>query len=119
MRWLELVDLAEHCNVTAEELSYGQQKLLAIVRLFATGADVFLLDEPTAGVNPTLVQRLLDMIRNIAREGKTVVIIEHNMNVVLEITEWAYFMEDGQVSASGLPQEVLGNKAVRARYLGL
>jgi branched-chain amino acid transport system ATP-binding protein/branched-chain amino acid transport system permease protein len=118
-RLLELVNLAEHCNVAAEELSYGQQKLLAIARLLASNSDVFLLDEPTAGVNPTLVQRLLDVIRDLANGGKTVVVIEHNMSVVLEVADWAYFMDDGQVTAFGLPQEVLGDATVRARYLGL
>jgi ABC-type branched-subunit amino acid transport system ATPase component len=119
LRWLELVDLLEHRNTPAEELSYGQQKLLAIVRLLAAGADVFLLDEPTAGVNPVVVSRLLKLIRNLAEQGKTVVVIEHNMSAVLEVAQWAYFMEEGQVTAFGLPQEILGNDSIRARYLGL
>jgi len=119
LRWLELVNLAEHRFRAAEELSWGQQKLLALVRLLAVGTEVLLLDEPTAGVNPSLIDHLLDVIRNVAQQGKTVVVIEHNMNVVLDIAQWAYFMDNGQVTAFGLPEEVLGNKSVRARYLGL
>jgi branched-chain amino acid transport system permease protein len=117
--WLELVDLIAYRSELAEALSYGQQKLLAIARLLAAGADVLLLDEPSAGINPVLVQRLLEVIRNLAKEGKTVVLIEHNMNVVLEIAQWTYFMDDGQVTAFGLPEEVLGDVGVRTRYLGL
>lgn len=118
-RWLEFVDLADHHPVAAEKLSYGQQKLLAIARLLTAGAEVLLLDEPTAGVNPLLIGRLLAVIRTLAGEGKTVVVIEHNMNVVLDIADWAYFMDDGKVTAFGLPEEVLDDENVRARYLGL
>lgn len=117
--WLELVDLAAYRSELAEALSYGQQKLLAIARLLAAGADVLLLDEPSAGINPILLERLSDVIKNLAIEGKTIVVIEHNMNVVLEIAQWTYFMDDGQVTAFGLPEEVLGDVGVRTRYLGL
>lgn len=119
LAWLELVDLASHSNERAEALSYGQQKLLAIARLLAAGADVLLLDEPSAGINPKIVKRLLEVIRSLADEGRTIVVIEHNMNVVLDIAQWAYFMDDGRVTAFGLPDEVLGDVNVRTRYLGL
>jgi ABC-type branched-subunit amino acid transport system ATPase component len=117
--WLELVDLLAYRDELAEALSYGQQKLLAIARLLAAGADVLLLDEPSAGINPVLVKRLSEVIKKLASEGKTIVVIEHNMNVVLEIAQWTYFMDDGQVTAFGLPEEVLGDVGVRTRYLGL
>lgn len=117
--WLELVDLLAYRDELAEALSYGQQKLLAIARLLAAGADVLLLDEPSAGINPILLKRLSEVIKNLASEGKTIVVIEHNMNVVLEIAQWTYFMDDGQVTAFGLPEEVLGDVGVRTRYLGL
>lgn len=118
-RWLEFVGLRELENSLAEDLSYGQQKLLAIARLLAAGADVFLLDEPTAGVNPEMVRSLLSLIRRLAKEGKTVVVIEHNMNVVMEIADWVFFMDEGQIVAFGLPEEVLGDRTVRAAYLGI
>jgi ABC-type branched-subunit amino acid transport system ATPase component len=117
--WLEFVGLSEQEQIQAENLSYGQQKLLALARLMASGADVFLLDEPTAGVNPEMVRLLLDLIRRLAEEGKTIVVIEHNMNVVMEVADWVFFMDNGQIVAFGLPDEVLGDRAVRAAYLGL
>lgn len=119
LRWLDFVALAERRAAAAAELSYGQQKLLAIARLLAAGADVLLLDEPTSGVHPTLAQRLLGVVRDLAGEGKTVVVIEHNMGVVLEVADWAYFMDEGRVAAAGVPREVLGDAAVRTRYIGL
>ncbi|MEM1553012.1 MAG: ABC transporter ATP-binding protein [Candidatus Bathyarchaeia archaeon] len=118
-RWLTFVGLIELENALAEDLSYGQQKLLAIARLLAAGADVFLLDEPTAGVNPEMVRSLLALIRRLAEEGKTVVVIEHNMNVVMEIADWCFFMDEGQIVAFGLPDEVLGDRTVKAAYLGI
>lgn len=119
LRLLELVDLEEHWRNSAEALSYGQQKLLAIARLLAAGADSLLLDEPTAGVNPVLIDRLLGIIRKIAESGRTIAIIEHNMNVVLDIADWVYFMNEGQIVAFGTPREVLEDPEVRATYLGL
>jgi ABC-type branched-subunit amino acid transport system ATPase component len=119
MRLLEFVGLADQAQELAENLSYGQQKLLAIARLLAADADVLLLDEPTAGVNPQMVGTLLDVIRRLAAEGKTVVVIEHNMNVVIEIADWVYFMDEGQVVSFGLPSDVLGDPEVRAAYIGL
>ena len=117
--WLELVDLTSERQQPAESLSYGQQKLLALARILTAGADVLLLDEPTAGVNPVLIDRLQLVIRKLAQAGKTVVVIEHNMNVVLAIADWVYFIDDGKVTAFGLPEEVLSDADVRARYLGL
>jgi len=118
-RLLEFVGLADRINDLGEDLSYGQQKLLAIARLLAADADVFLLDEPTAGVNPQRVKALLDLIRRLAGEGKTVVIIEHNMTVVIEIANWVYFLDEGQVAAFGMPEEVLADPEVRTAYVGL
>jgi len=118
-RWLAFVGLSELENTRAEDLSYGQQKLLAIARLLAGGADVFLLDEPTAGVNPETVRSLLVLIRRLAESGKIVVVIEHNMNVVMEVADWVFFMDEGQIIAFGLPEEVLGDRTIRAAYLGI
>jgi ABC-type branched-subunit amino acid transport system ATPase component len=119
MKLLESVGLAERAAEMAENLSYGQQKLLAIARLLAADADFILLDEPTSGVSPQMVEKLLNVIRSLAREGKTIVVIEHNINVVMEISDWVYFMDEGQVVSFGLPYEVLGDPEVRAAYVGL
>jgi len=115
---LASVNLEAKAEELAEDLSFGQQKLVAIARLLAADADVLLLDEPTAGVNPGLVDRLLSTIESLADEGKTIVVIEHNMDVVLEISDWVYFMDDGEVTSFGLPRDVLGDPEVRKAYMG-
>jgi ABC-type branched-subunit amino acid transport system ATPase component len=119
MNLLEFVGLQDKARELAESLSYGQQKLLAIARLLAADSNVLLLDEPAAGVSVQMVTTLLDVIRQLAKEGKTVVVIEHNMNVVVEVADWIYFMDDGQVVSFGLPNEVLGDPEVRSAYIGL
>jgi ABC-type branched-subunit amino acid transport system ATPase component len=116
---LGFVELSGMEDTLAENLSYGQQKLLAIARLLAADAEMLLLDEPTAGVNPTLARKLLEFIRELAKRGKTVVVIEHNMNVIMEVCDWAFFMDDGKLLSFGLPKDVLGNKEIRAAYMGL
>jgi len=116
---LKFVGLEDKAGELAENLSYGQQKLLSIARLLACGADVLLLDEPTAGVNPQMVGKLLELIKDLAKSGKTLIIIEHNMNVVVEVANWVYFMDEGQVTSFGLPADVLGDPEVRKAYIGI
>ncbi len=116
---LDFVGLAEKANSRAEDLSYGQQKLVAIARLLAADADLILLDEPTAGVNPTRITQLLDVLHKLAQNGKTILLIEHNMQVVCEIADLAHFLENGKVIASAKPKELLRDEKIRASYIGL
>lgn len=117
---LNFVGLTGYEDALAEELSFGQQKLLAIARLLANEAQVLLLDEPASGVHPELVKKLLALIRRLAQEdSKTIVVIEHNMNVVKEIAGVAYFMDHGRILSAGLPHEVLADQQVREAYIGL
>ena len=116
---LEFVGLKQKERVFAEDLSYGQQKLLSIARLLYGDFDILLLDEPTAGVNPAMIEKILEVIKNLAKMGKTIIIIEHNMNVVYRISDWVYFMNEGAIVAFGFPDEVLGNEEVRRIYIGL
>ena len=118
-KWLDFVGLQDKESHFAESLSFGQQKLLAIARLMAGGFDVILLDEPTAGVNPVMIKEILSVIQKLADEGKTPIIIEHNMNVVLEISDWVWFMDEGKIVSFGLPEDVLGNQSVKEAYIGL
>lgn len=119
INFLEIVGLAGKAEELAENLSYGQQKLLAIARLLATDSRVLLLDEPTSGVSPQMVDELLNIIRKLAREGKTIIITEHNIPLVNEISDWAYFMSGGKVIASGPSQIVLNDPEIRATYIGV
>lgn len=118
-RWLEFVDLSDKETTLAENLSYGQQKLLSIARLLAGEYDIFLLDEPTAGVHPTMVKTILGVIKKMVEKGKTIVVIEHDMRIIAEISDLVYFMCEGRVTFSGTPQEVLKNQKVREAYIGV
>lgn len=117
--WIDFVGLGGREDSPAESLSFGQQKLLAIARLLAGKHVVLLLDEPTAGVNPMMVKPLLELIRKLVEADRTVIFIEHNMNVVLEIADWLYFLNEGKVTSFGLPSDVLGDPEVRRTYLGI
>ena len=117
--WLTFVGIEGNENTLAENLSYGQQKLLAIARLLMAESEFLLLDEPTAGINPAMVKNLLSLIKKIVEGGKTIIFIEHNMNVVLEIAHWVYFLDEGKITAFGRPEDVLGNSEIRLTYLGL
>ena len=118
MSLLEKVGLAEKAESLAENLSYGQQKLAAITRLLAADAKLLLLDEPTAGVNPVMVRQLLTTIRQLAAEGRTIIFVEHNMEVVRELADWVIFMSAGRMRAVGKPHDVLADPDVRAAYIG-
>jgi ABC-type branched-subunit amino acid transport system ATPase component len=116
-RCLEQLGLSDRLSARAEALSYGQQKLLALGRLIAADFEFLLLDEPTSGVSSAMVERILGLIRNMAAQGRTVLIIEHGMKVVKEISDWVHFLSGGQVMCSGPPALVLNDPVVRRTYL--
>lgn len=118
-RWLEFVGLGDKIYTYAENLSYGQQKLLTLARLLAGKNDILLLDEPTAGVDPGFIPVILNLLKRLVEEGKTIILIEHNMTVVLEICDWVFFMDEGKIISFGLPSEVLNDPEVKEAYLGL
>ncbi len=119
--YIDYVGLMEMKDVPASSLSYGQQKLLAITRLLAGGFSLLLLDEPTAGLNPVMIKRVLNILKRIVEEdqGKTIVLVEHDMSVVTEVADWVYFMNEGRIAFFGRTDHVLGDKEVREIYLGL
>jgi len=104
----------------ANSLSYGQQRLLGLARLFMGEYNLVLLDEPTAGVNPQIIKQALAIIRRMVEEkGMTVFLIEHNMKVVLDVADFCSFMSHGRITAFGTPDDVIGNDKVRKTYLGI
>ncbi|HWQ88873.1 MAG TPA: ATP-binding cassette domain-containing protein [Desulfitobacteriaceae bacterium] len=106
--YLDYVGLADKAHLWAEQLSYGQQKLLAIARLLAGDSKVLLLDEPTSGVHPDMIDKLLLLIQQLANDdGRAVIMIEHNLNVVKRIGDLVYLMAGGRIEAFGKPPEVL------------
>lgn len=116
---LETVGLLSYASRQARELSYGHQKLLAIARLLATRSNVLLLDEPTAGVARSIAEKILRILRRIADDGKTVAIIEHDMNIVNDWVDELHFMDRGRLWVSGDPDRVFGRAHVKRAYLGV
>lgn len=102
----------------AGSLSGGQRKLLEMARALMVAPEVIMLDEPMAGVNPALTQSLLHHITGLREDGKTVVFIEHDMDVVQEISDWVIVMAQGRVIAEGPPEHIASNQAVIDAYLG-
>ena len=106
--YLDYVGLTDKAHLWAKQLSYGQQKLMAIARLLAGDAKVLLLDEPTSGVHPDMIEKLLDLIQQLAdNDGHVVIMIEHNLNVVKRVGDWVYLMARGRIEVFGKPDEVL------------
>ena len=110
--------LIEKQNDFAAALSGGQRKLLEMARALMVEPEMVMLDEPMAGVNPALKQSLLEHIKELRNEGKTVLFVEHDMDMVHEISDWVIVMAQGQIIAEGTPATVMGNSQVIEAYLG-
>jgi branched-chain amino acid transport system ATP-binding protein len=110
--------LLEKRDDLAGTLSGGQRKLLEMARALMVDPQLVMLDEPMAGVNPALVQSLLEHVKALRDEGRTVVFVEHDMDVVMNISDWVVCMAEGCVIAEGPPQSIVTNPAVIDAYLG-
>ncbi len=116
---LDFLEIAHVMDHLASELSGGQQKLLAIGRLLMTAPSLLLLDEPVAGVNPTLANKIFDQIINLKeKQGIDVLLIEHNMDVVMSFSDHIFVMAEGRVIAEGDPSSIQKDKKVLDAYLG-
>lgn len=117
--WLEVVGLVDCANRLAGELSYGQQRRLEIARAMCTRPQIICLDEPAAGLNPQETEALSKMIRVLRDEHDlTVVLIEHDMGMVMSISDHIVVLDHGNVIAEGAPQDIRNNPTVIAAYLG-
>ena len=115
---LEQVNLWNLANESAKNLSGGQKKLLELARVLVMDPSLILLDEPVAGVNPTLSLKILSLIEDLRKSGKTFFLIEHDMNVVFNRCDRVIVMHQGRVIAEGKPAEVRAHPAVLESYLG-
>ncbi len=116
---LEFVGLGSHCNDLAASLAYGQQRLLEIARALASDPSLLILDEPAGGMNEQETAKLVDLILAIRKRAVTVLLIEHDMRLVMQICEKLVVLEHGALIAEGAPKEVRENPAVVEAYLGV
>ncbi len=118
MDLLDLVSLSRLAHEPARVLSGGQRKLLELARVMMADPAIILLDEPAAGVNATLLEVIMDRIRGINDRGVTFLLIEHNMNIVMDISDTITVMQQGRVLVEGKPDAIRADDRVRAAYLG-
>lgn len=115
---LRLLDLLPLADELAGRLSYGQQKLMELGRILMAGPRLILLDEPTAGINPTLIRRLVDVIHRLCEQGIQIFLIEHNMPLVAKLCQQVFVMDSGELIFSGTPKQAREEPRVIEAYLG-
>jgi ABC-type branched-subunit amino acid transport system ATPase component len=117
-RLLDLVGLGDRAATAAGALSYGQRKLLAFAAALMPDPELILLDEPAAAVNPTMINQMKQHIVALHRQGKTVLLVEHNMDVVMDISQRIVVLDHGQKIAEGTPEIIRRDPRVIEAYFG-
>lgn len=119
LEWLSMVFLDEKANVIAKNLAHGEKRKLEIAMLLALETEILLLDEPTAGMSIEEVPAILEVIKNIKKQGnRTIVLIEHKMDMILDLSESITVLFNGKLLADGTPEEIMNNETVQTAYLG-
>lgn len=111
------VGLTEKADDLAEDLSYGQQKLLSLACCLAAKSEVILLDEPVAGIAPEMIEKILGIIQELPSKGKSVILIEHNLDAVMQVCDRVIFMDAGASVSEGTPEEVRNDPRVIEAYI--
>ena len=115
---LESVGMWEKRDAMAMDLSYGQRKLLEIGRAMALDVDIYLFDEPFAGLFPKMLERVKAILKEMREQGRTIVFVSHNMDIVRELSDHVFVLDSGALLAVGEVDEVLGRSSVIDAYLG-
>jgi ABC-type branched-subunit amino acid transport system ATPase component len=117
--WLRRVGIEHLEHAEARDLSYGQQKLLELAGVLMAEPETIMLDEPAGGVNPALIERIAVLVRELNAEGRTFVVVEHNMELVMSLSDHVVVFDRGRPIAAGPPEQVRANPAVLEAYLGV
>ena len=115
---IEFVDLIEKRHHFARELSTGQRKRLELARAMATKPDLLLMDEVTGGVDQKTIPGLVELVKKLKKTGVTIITIEHNINIIMDISDNILALDQGKKIAYGIPKEIQNNKQVIDAYLG-
>lgn len=115
---LESIGLGDYVDSYAQSMPYGAQRKLEIARAIATDAKIILLDEPAAGMNPQESEELMEFVRSLRDKGYTILLIEHDMKVVMNISDRIYVLDHGKKIAEGVSHEIANNEKVIEAYLG-
>lgn len=119
MKWLRLVLLEDKQDVPASALAHGEKRKLELAMLLALQTEVLLLDEPTAGMSLEEVPAILEVIQKIKEQGdRTIILIEHKMDMILDLSDSVMVLFNGRLLADGTPEEIMKNETVQSAYLG-
>lgn len=116
---LSSLGLREKAGERVTNLSWGDQKLVTIGRLLATDGEFLLLDEPASGLSDEQIEHLKSLLRGLVSRGKTILLIDHNMEALMDISDWVIVLDFGKIIAEGKPAEILANEEVIRIYLGV
>ncbi len=116
---LDFMGLTEKAGEPVANLSWGDQKLVSIGRLLATDGEFLLLDEPASGLSDEQIDHIKSLLRELISRGKTILLIDHNMEAIMDVSDWVIVLNFGEIIAEGKPAEILANKEVIRVYLGV